>query len=1167
MAANEDIVKKIFDLQGKIDAQVIPAYEQAKAAVDDYLKQLDALKNLPKMTTAQGKQYSAITGGAGNPGLLATAQDAMKANEKPAQEQAKVQANFDEFMRQLQSRTPNMGPKTAAEYDSLKSQAFSGNDPQAQQAFHRYVSTLQTVPAQNITKELRKYVQDQLKQGLKVSATAFAEQSAKLSQGSTFGPEENPEIKRQLESASATGWRRGWSNFKSHINNGEGIALGSAAMGVAQAGVGVADTYLDGRRYTAEARERAYLGLAPGIGGLLGAGIGAFTPLGPIGGGLIGGGIGTAVQGVFSAQSERTESIRLAAEEITLQMGRGTVAAGKFADIIDETAKRLGVPAQELAASSSMIAKVVTGFSAGGVNLQARLASTLGDNYAQFAPSQAAFAGTPFSRPYRDMLAGTAAPSSDLYGDAAFMFAFTGDQDNMKKQLAMKHAIDPPAGYQQYVADKQAAKPMGWWEATKNAVESVFAGTPTAPILDMRAAQRRVGTYESTQQKTIAAVAKSAQSDTDFYNSVYEDSRRGRETFAFGQAKYAAPRIGMEMAQESGKGLAGMRAFAPAEEAALSTEQGGLMMQAALLQKRLADKSLTGDRRTAVQLLMAGVSGQLAGVRQQQLEIPIQLFREGVAERHARFEGGYSRLGIGAEELTLGGASAFDPRVRRNLAQRRSFLAGQSAYDLGLASDMTNYLSPMEREERKTAAKRERFEADFALPNAYALARIGETQARSGERQAGFRGDVARAQVTGGVIATLTAENRLIDDQKRLRDELNARLKEGHLTTQQQLQVTTQIRDLDSQIVTGRKQAMDTAFEGFSARAQARSEGSYAQGGREAMLRGTSAASNAENTQGYDASLRNVALLKLRRDTALSPDQKEMYDRDYQVARAGAERQGIDAFSQVSMSPDFETRQVRLAAKLSRQERSPFEPGNVLQSNAELAKMGGQKLAAIQAQMKRVRDAQDLTPDQKLVVLRNLTGQEEETKTDIFERQQSVDVGWIDRLVSQSVNAPSFAARLMPGSDRVADFAERRGLGRMSARVFGYRSQQSYRDAEGMGVLPSETSRFAFGMRPGDFPFGDTPDAPVVGGRGITTDSIEAGTTGAMPEVLSSLTGAIGLLNAILGKGLQIHVNQINPETGQAASQTQNAQTLYNAHDIMRGGAGAVGNGMHRNPY
>ncbi len=1149
MAISDDLVKKITALQRQVDSTILPEYEAAKKAVDDISAELKKLESLGKMTAAQGQSYAAIKGGAGTPGTLALAVEDLKNRESPAQVQQKTQASLQGLMDHLAAQAPHMKAATAAQYDSLKAAAFTGSDPQAQEDFKRFVGNLQTVPSKDIHKDLRKWVSEQLKTGVKVSMDDFAQKRKTLQEGETVMPGENPQLKQEYERATATGVGRLRANFKGHLSSGGAEALGFAALNLGHEGGEYLSQPLTGDRYTAEARYRSGLGLIPGAAGLVGGVVGAFTPAGPFAGAAIAGGVASAVVAPLSALSEKHEDLRLAGEGFSQVMGLGTKAAGQFADAIEKTAGRMGTPAAELAQSLRSLSSSVVGFNpVKAAGLQATLQRGAGDLYPELVAAQAKAAQQiPMSDSFQDMIAGNRPPDKKSYADAANYYALHGDLDTAHKLLIANGQFDYTPAMQKAQAWKGEMENEGGFSGWMHHIAEKIPHT--AAWNQRRENDADIKKLVDTGQDKVAS--GSAKDLTDSLARGLRDAMEATEPAGYDAARAG---VGVSLAQATGRGAAGMRPFV--EQQVSSLTERGTQLQAAEAQYVKAVDAASPDDKGMYRADLAHVRLELAQNNAQLKEAQVGLWRQGQSEHQAAFEGGLSRTQTQGQALTLGGLNSYDPAVAANLAAQQARLAAQAKYDLSLANDKSNFLSPEEREQRRTAAAREALEIK-EIKNRQAVDRIQDAVQGSGARQAGLRVGVARGEVSGDIASTLTAQNALVGEQLRLHGELNTRLAAGNLTYQQRMQLTSQIKDLEAQTVVAQRQALDTAITGFQGRAEARSSSAYSREERGVRLRGTGDETRAEAGRGYDEALSGVALAKYRRDTALSPDQRALYDADYQRAKNSAEQQGIEAFSRVEMAPDFDTKRIRAEARLSRQERSPFEPGSVLQSNAALAKMDGEKLKQIDAQMRAVMARQDLTGEQKSVIRRNLTGQQEETRNDIFERQQSVDVGWVDRLTAMSVSAPSFASRLMPPADRVASIAEKRGLGQMSARVFGYTDRQSYRDAETMGVLPSEVGKMAFGMRAGDFPSADGPDAPVVGGTGQTIDSIDKGGVGAgvMPEVLGGLNTTLAALVSLMGKGFTVNVVQMNESTGQSAAHTQNTQGVNGAAQVMRGGA------------
>ena len=1187
--ALSDTLDKLFALQSQLNSQIEPATVEAKARLDALSKELADLNSklkagglnqssLERMTNLQQK-------------LVPTAQTTFQAFHEDFEQQQQVKRSYDLYQNRLMSQVGTLSAGAQTRFNTLRGAVdFFGNPQQQKQTlaanpnfqtelaaqgissgdearteFRKLVAQLRTAPYENINKRLREDVAEAKRQGKAFTPADLEERRLHYQTGQTFTAADDPRNVRDLARLSGNFFQRNFSkaNFADHMTSGGLTAFGAIGGELLSAGSSYLSQPMTGQRIRQEERNRSAASLLPAIFAGVGAGVGMVTPVGPWGGAAVGSGVGSAIQTFYDAGSEQHETLRLTGEEFSQTLGRGTAAADKFVTAIESTASKMGTPAAELANSLRTLSSSVVGFNpAKAAGLQATLQRGAGDLYPGLVESQArAAVAIPLSNRYQDMIAGNAPPDPRVYQDAANWFALHGDLDDRNKQLIAGGQFDYAPAYKRVQAAKgrmdneiASEDPFSRWLDQNVASRIPFS------VLGRRQAAidaNKKKLEDAGQDKEASASAKAAS------DKIARANRTAQEmSDAIGYDVQRAG-VGAGMAQMTGRGAAGMQPYVGQEVTALTDQQAQLRIQ-----EQQVQASISAAKPADVSMFKADLAGIRLKLSQNQAQIvqaQAGLFQEKVTEQQAHFEGGYTRLGISGDALMLGGASVFDPRVARNLAQRRSFLAGQSAYDMGLAGDMTNFLSPMEREQRRTSAAQEDFEARFALPNQYAMQRIGETQARSGERQAGLRGDLARAQAGGGVLATLQAENRLIDDQKRLRDELNQRLLEGSLTTQQQLQLTTQLRDIDSQIVTGRKQAFDSAVEGLGNTESARASIGSSQAERESRMRGTSAKSYAEAGAGYDAALRNVALLKFAADREVNPDLKVQKQAVYQKALSETEQNHVAELGTVSMGPKFDMQFTIASHELSRQMKSPFEPGSVLQSNALLGKLDHQKDLAISAQMARIDKDPHLTQDQRDAAKAPLTEAQQQVRDDLFDRQNSIDVGWMDRLVSMSVNAPSFAARLMPGSDRVASIAEKRGLGRMSARVFGYTDRKSYVDAATMGYLPSETSRYAFGDRPGDYPLGTGPNAylPVaaaagpsgisMAGAALTTDSVENG-GGLPPQMVGELSQALMAFTTLLGRGIPVNVTQMDKATGDQASHTQNTGSIYSAAHIMRGG-------------
>ena len=1142
--ASDDLVQKIIDLQNQISSTLPSQYAAAKANLDKLQAELRKLASLPGLNADQYTQYLKLQQ------QVPQAQAAFAPIAQAYDVQEPKERDFAQHQKDLIAQ---MSPGVAKAYSALDTDTAT---------WASYMGGLRRVPADQIprAKDIHAQLRDYVGKNPNVTPGGFEAERNRLQAGQFFDPESDPRNIEQLAAAKRTWMQRtiNRDNFKSHWSNGGNIAVGYAALDLAQGVAGYEELSLTGQRYTAEARQRAAYGLLPGIGGVIGAIGGSFTPLGPYGGAAIGAGIGTGIAGFKSAESQQSEALRLAATDLAAQTGRGAAAIGQFSSMLETAARTAGTPAAELANSVQSASRIVGTLNAGGISGVAGLQQQLGDRFPSVFPSALRFAqSAPLSQPYRDLIRTGQGDPSLFYG-AALYEASQGDVSAAYDQLELygTKTLSPKAAQLQarINADKtfqdQYAPydPRGWG---RNASTS-------KTTKDREDAERQLAKLQQSGDAYTVAPGPAK----DLVDSIIRQTLQTRGLSDATGASAGAYGLYGQQALESGQGVAGLAPNVRGQVNDLLAQQTTLRQEESVLTN--AFKTAPAGAQGWLNSRLGQIHLELAQNRGQIISANVGLFREGVSQTESQYGGVQQRLGVSQAAYMTGGGSVFGMGYAMNAARQAAVAQGRASYEQGLADDTTNFLSPQERQQMASQAAEQRYTAQFAIPNAWAVARVGETISGSGVRQAGLGVGVAAAGITGGVSETLRAQNDLLREQSNLRDQLNQRLREGHLTLEQSRQVQSQILDLDRQQVEGRRQAIESAFAGHGAVYGAQADSLTVQAGRQSRLVGTSAGTYAQEGAGYAMSLQQVALLKLRRDTATNPDDRALFDAQYQQAAAGTEAARIDTAGSFGMGPVFDTRFMRLSHRLSRQERSPFEPGSVLQTNSELARMDTQSLHGIQAQMDRVHNDPRLTKEEKDAAIERLAGQQEGIKDDYFSRQLSVDLGWMDRITTMSVNAPSFAPRTMPSPMSVSSIAEARGLGPMSARVFGFSRMDSYRGAAAMGMMPSDVNSLAFGKRPGDWP-GAMPSDPMnVGGSGMTLGRIDSGPvgTGLPPHVVTELTEAVKGLLALLGKGLNVTVRQINPTTGQQAATTQNATGNYNSKAVQRGGAASPGDAM-----
>lgn len=1145
--ALDDLVQKILKLQSDINSGLEPAYLNAKQAVDDLRKELDSLAHLAKtggLNAQQYKRYEDISGGA-LPHALAN----FGPLESDWMAQQGKQGTLNDLQAKLSSNLQGMSPETASNYAKLSPAA----DPTAWAA---YVGGLRRVPADQIprAKSIHQQMRDYVRQNPDTTPGGYEEEESRLRSGPLYDAENDPRSVEKLANS-----RRSWAqrtfnrqNFGRHWSEGGGQALAWAALDLGQGIAGYASQPFAGQRITAEARERSALGLLPGALGTAGALIGGFAgPAGAMIGGGIGVGAGSVISAIQSAKSQEHEALRMASTDLATQSMRGAAAIGQFTSMLENAARTAGTPVAELASSVQSASRVVGTLGAGGVAGVTQLQGLLGDRFPSVFASALHFAqSAPLSQPYRDLIR-THKGDPGLYYGAALYEASEGDLSGAYDQLQLYGARTLTAGAAAATAKINAIDNYQGKFAWYNPL-SWKINAPGSDLNLRKEAEEKKLDALNRQNKMYQVAAGPAKDLIDRVMAQTLQTRGLSQAYGTSAETYAA--YGQQQL-ETGMGLVGLAPNAAGEVSDLLGQQATLRQQesvyvSAFRQAPAGAQGWLNSRLVQVRAEIAQNRGQIISARS-------GVFREGVSINEAGFGGQSARLGLGGQSILMGGGSVFSSGYAGSVAGRIGIARSQAAYDQGLALDHSNFLSPEERQQFLTQAAQGRLAANFEIPNQNAIQRIGETESYSSVRQGALGVGIAGASVAGGVSATLQAQNSLLREQDALRGRLNDRLREGHLTLEQQRQVQGQILDLTRQQIEGRANAIDAAFAGHESVYGAGATSASTVAGRTVRLIGSSDATYAAQTSGYQASMQRVAMLRLRRDTALNPDDRALDEAQYQQAAAGAEADRIDSAGTFSMGPVFQTRQMRLSHRLGRQERSPFEPGSVLQTNAALAKMDTQSLSGIQKQIDRVRRDPTMTKAEKDAAVQSLAGQQESVRDDYFDRQQSVSLGWMDRLTTMSVNAPSFASRIMPPPSLVSSIAEKRGLGPMSARVFGFYSHSSFEGAAAMGMLPSDINTMAYGHRPGDFPGNLSSDPANVDGSGMTLGRIDHGPsgTGLPPQLVSDLTGAVRSLVAAIAKGQTVTVHQINPTTGQSAATTQNATGTYSSRAVQRGGA------------
>lgn len=191
-------------------------------------------------------------------------------------------------------------------------------------------------------------------------------------------------------------------------------------------------------------------------------------------------------------------------------------------------------------------------------------------------------------------------------------------------------------------------------------------------------------------------------------------------------------------------------------------------------------------------------------------------------------------------------------------------------------------------------------------------------------------------------------------------------------------------------------------------------------------------------------------------------------------ATIGRQQAGLGA-TDVQMPAPFEIEQLKARNKLQRMEQSFLEPGNMLDQYRILYGGAEKRLHAIDAQEAALKARGiAITP----AMTARFEGQREQAKQEMFGYQVHMEEGWIDRLVSYSQGAPSFAMRARPTIAQAAraledgqhdeHFRQARAFGFVSKRGYQYERERGFSTAgmSNMELFPGDLAQMAlYGRR------------------------------------------------------------------------------------------------------
>lgn len=1010
--------------------------------------------------------------------------------------------------------------------------------------------------------EVRRRVEAlQQKAGRSATNAEFMQAEKEVAQGRAVTPEEDESVtKRRSEVMNPkNAAQRFAGKFSRHaimenLTEGGGLNVGYAAMQLGEEYSAAAAATMAGQRVTPEAQNRAMYGMLPGAGALVGSAFG-WT------GSLVGGGVGSAAQGMLSATSEKDEHVRLASEEISTSLGRGAAAGRQFAAILESSARQFGTPIAELSAAMTQIAHSVGGLNMqGATGLQAYLQSQMGDNYAATVGAQAKATTAPFAQDYRDMLAGKTPASGAAYNGMADYYDAVGDRATADQLRGVGAAL----GTSPRIADLQAKinftranhpSTMGkyadfWLGSHRTEIDAQGKKHDVVEtVYDQRIHnwQAEIDRQNGQDADSLAASPDKAAGD-----ALADAMQQGKDTQSFGQSSAASFGAYAQQALRRGRGVAGMRQFEGGQVSGLTNAQSGLRAQQSTLVNRIQAIGENNPGVGALKAVLADVRAQLADITGRIEDVGITDFNQQNSEDQARNQGQLQRAGTRGGALTLRGLTVGDSRVQANYAQQRQLSLTESARLQGLADDRSNSLSPEEREDYHSRALQLRVQATVGQASEIEQRRLGEQAAAGQVRQSAIGRKEAVAETAGGAgdiyKTSLEAANELLRRRGELQGELNRMERENVGTAGQRAQIQSQINDLTASAVRNTQAARYALYQGVGAEQEGAAGAAGAIARRMTFAGGTTKASYGASSVSLDAERAHLDTLRqAAEDPSLKPSDREQRQQAYQEYAAKLDADAVGKFGTFEEDPAERRRRTALEGAARRMAISPFVPGNRLGIASRLVRLDRQKLSGIDAQIRRVQSDPKLSDDQKANILASLEGQKEDTRTSITEQSAGVAEQMFSDRIAQSIGAPSFASRILPSASDVAGLAERKGLGAVSARVFGFRKASTYRDTMQYGLTaPDDGDMKLFGKRPGDLDGGLTEF-----GRGEGGGKVSDGSTPALTGVLASLTGVL----ATLAGGLKVELVTTNPDTGVRTAQTVNALKNGDSRAIQRGGA------------
>lgn len=544
-----------------------------------------------------------------------------------------------------------------------------------------------------------------------------------------------------------------------------GLAYGGSALltGAAQ---GIALTQ-SGNYVTPEQQTASAAGIMPGVGSLIGMGIGALAgPEGALVGQFLGQGVGSVAEASVKAGAERSESTRQVAEQLTAALGETTSRLKEFSAQVEAT----GAPVKQLQSGLNAVG-AVGNFGAGSITGTGRLVNAFGENSDRFFGAITKYTSDPLLYGLGSRFAAGDAGSADITA-LGYDAAENADFGGLKtlQQAARDARVKDDPEFQRLAGEyqrrgramfglggffQQHEASWGYDVRLKEGMDARRAALDGQDDPDVRAQNTLIGQFAASRVQRIVA-----------------------------EAGVGSAQAGVSLVENRGGSAADVEAASGALYAKLGDARAAALADVARLR---ADQALpvNAGRRDELEARIADAQARADGYSVTDAQRRRQNFQGEIGEEQSNFA-------LADTQGVLGGRSAADLLYDRE--RQASFLEGT-------ALDPRNPLRPSERADMQERAARYRYNARVSVYDE----RLGQDDVAIGRAGA----EVGRQRAFGSAASTDAAMGRQVEAFQAKIAELNQEIQSGTLTVSDRIQKEKELTQTQQQAVQAEAQRRD----------------------------------------------------------------------------------------------------------------------------------------------------------------------------------------------------------------------------------------------------------------------------------------------------------------------------------------------------------------------